>query len=105
MELLRGTLALLILQTLSDGPLHGYGIASAIRQSTHDKLQVQDGVLYPALKKLEAEGLVESGWGYTDSGREARWYELTPKGRKRLKAERALWEEYVHAMDLVLRKV
>jgi transcriptional regulator len=105
MELLRGTLDLLILAMLRDGPLHGYGIASAIRRSTRSMLAVQDGVLYPTLKKLEARGILKAAWGITESGREARYYELTAKGRKRLAAAEEDWKSYVRAMALALRSV
>jgi DNA-binding PadR family transcriptional regulator len=82
MELLRGTLDLLILAMLRDGPLHGYGIASAIRRSTRSMLAVQEGVLYPTLKKLEARGILKAAWGFTESGREARYYEIDGEGQK-----------------------
>jgi PadR family transcriptional regulator, regulatory protein PadR len=102
MELLRGTLDLLILKTVSRAPLHGYGIASAIRTSTGDLLNVQEGVLYPTLRKLEARKALRSEWGYTETGRQARYYELTAKGRRELHAQNAEWQLYVHAMQLAL---
>jgi transcriptional regulator len=105
MELLRGTLDLLILKTVSWAPLHGYGIASAIRDSTGGLLQVQEGVLYPTLRKLEKRGQLSSEWGYTETGREARYYELTREGRGSLRAQERDWRQYVHAMQLALRQV
>jgi transcriptional regulator len=105
MELLRGTLDLLILKTVSWAPLHGYGIAMAIRESTGALLQVQEGVLYPTLRKLEKRGLLSSEWGFTETGREARYYELTREGRRSLRAQERDWQQYVHAMQLALRQV
>ena len=103
MELMRGTLDLLILKTVSWQPLHGYAIATAIRQSTQEILQVQEGVLYPTLRKLEAKGLLSSEWGFTESGREARYYTLTRAGRSAMRAQERDWELYVHAMQLALK--
>jgi transcriptional regulator len=105
MELLRGTLDLLILKTVSWAPLHGYGIAMAIRESTGGLLQVQEGVLYPTLRKLEKRRLLSSEWGFTETGREARYYELTREGRRSLRAQERDWQQYVHAMQLALREV
>jgi transcriptional regulator len=102
MELLRGTLDLLIMKTVSRGPLHGYGIAAAIRSSTEELLTVQEGVLYPTLRKLEARGALHSEWGFSETGREARYYELTAQGRKELKVQEKDWRLYVHAMQLAL---
>ena len=102
MELLRGTLDLLILKTVGRGPLHGYGIAAAIRTSSEELLNVREGVLYPTLRKLEARGSLRSEWGCSETGREARYYELTAQGRKELKAEERDWRQYVHAMQLAL---
>jgi PadR family transcriptional regulator, regulatory protein PadR len=105
MDLLRGTLELLILNAVRAGPLHGYGIARAIEQSTRAVLRVQEGVLYPSLRKLEARGLLAAEWGSTESGRSARFYTLTRKGRTQLRQQERGWRAYVHAMDLALRKV
>jgi transcriptional regulator len=105
MELMRGTLDLLILKTVSlGGNIHGYAIATAIRDSTRDVLQVQEGVLYPALRKLERQGLLDSEWGYTETGREARFYELTRAGRAALRQQEREWNDYVQAMRLALRQ-
>lgn len=102
LELLKGTLDVLVLKTLSWGPLHGYGVSRAIRAATDDLLNVEEGALYPALRRLEARGLVEASWGRTDTGREARFYTLTPAGTEALEAEMATWDRYVAAMARVL---
>ena len=86
-DLLQGTLDLLILRSLGSVPNHGYGIAARIHQLSDDELRVEEGSLYPALYRLEEQGLVESEWGVTDSGRRARFYRLTSAGRDRLGAE------------------
>ena len=105
MDLLRGTLDLLILNAVRDGPVHGYGIARAIEQSTRAVLRVQEGVLYPSLRKLESRRLLRAEWGSTESGRTARFYALTGKGRAQLRQQERGWRAYVRAMDLALRRV
>ena len=102
LELLKGTLDVLILKTLSWGPLHGYGVSKSIREATADAFQVEEGALYPALRRLEKRGLVEAEWGVTDTGREARFYRLTDAGRKALETELRSWARYVEAMGRVL---
>ena len=102
LALLKGTLDVLILQTLSRGALHGYGISRWIRERTGQEFQVEEGALYPALRRLEKRGLVEAGWGTTDTGREARFYELTAAGRAELASEVRTWHRYVEAMGRVL---
>lgn len=102
LELLKGTLDVLVLKTLSWGPLHGYGVSKAIRDSTADALQVEEGALYPALRRLEKRGLVEAEWGTTDTGREARFYRLTADGERALETEVRSWARYVEAMGDVL---
>ena len=102
MELLKGTLDVLILKTLSWGARHGYGVSKVIRDVTGDALQVEEGALYPALRRLEKRGLVEAEWGVTDTGREAKFYALTGKGRDVLEAEVTSWGRYVEAMGKVL---
>jgi transcriptional regulator len=102
MELLRGTLDLLILTCVSRGPMHGYGIASVIRETTRELLVVQEGVLYPTLRKLEAGGLLTSEWRPTETGRQARYYELTRKGRSHLAARERDWRAYVQAVELLV---
>jgi len=102
LELVKGTLDVLILRTLSWGRLHGYGISKAIRESSREAFLVEEGALYPALRRLEAKGFVEGEWGTTDTGREARFYRLTPAGERQLEEELRVWGEYVEAMGRVL---
>ena len=99
---LYGTLALLILKTLHDGPLHGLDVARRIRGRTEGVLEVEEGALYPALHRLERDGLVTASWGVSDRGRRAKFYELTRKGRGRLERERAEWIEHTRAVSRVL---
>lgn len=102
LELLKGTLDVLILKTLNGGAMHGYGISRWIREATQDAFRVEEGALYPALRRLEKRGLVEASWGVTDTGREARFYDLTPAGRAELSSELSSWHRYVQAMGRVL---
>ena len=102
LDLLRGTLDVLILKTLHDAPLHGYGISRSLRDATRNDFDVEDGALYPALRRLEKRGYVESEWGITDTGREAKFYRLTPEGRAELEAGVTAWHRYVSAMARVL---
>jgi transcriptional regulator len=101
-ELLQGTLDLLILKAISLGPLHGYGILLRIQQVSRDKLQIQQGSLYPALYRLEHQGLVTSEWGESDNNRRAKYYRLTTPGRRRLQEELAYWHRLSEAISLVL---
>ena len=101
-ELLQGTLDLLILKAISLGPLHGYGVLLRIQQISRDKLQVQQGSLYPALYRLEHQGLIVSEWGESDNNRKAKFYKLTPAGRRRLQEELAYWKRLSAAIGLVL---
>jgi transcriptional regulator len=101
-ELLQGTLDLLILKTLSWGPTHGYGVARWIQQTTADVLRVEEGSLYPALHRLERAGAVASEWGASENNRRARWYRLTPAGEQRLRAELATWATFTGAVAKVL---
>ncbi len=103
MDLLKGTLDVLILKTLSAGPLHGYAISRSIARTTDDELQVEEGALYPALRRLEKRGLIRGRWDVTESGREARFYSVTAAGARRLTDEVGRWETYVRAMGRVLR--
>jgi len=103
MDLLRGTLDVLILKTLSWGSLHGYGVSKSIRRQTDETLDVEEGALYPALRRLEKRGLVQADWGLTDTGREAKFYTLTDAGREQLEHELRSWSRYVEAMSRVLR--
>jgi PadR family transcriptional regulator PadR len=102
LDVLRGTLDLLILRTLSWGPMHGLAVLRRIEDRTHGALQIEDGALYPALHRLEQKGWLESDWGYTDAGRHARFYRLTAAGRRHLTAELSRWDRYTKAVSLVL---
>jgi transcriptional regulator len=102
LDLLKGTLDVLILRTVSGGMLHGYGVWKAILQASGEVFDVEEGALYPALRRLEQKGLLAASWGRTESGREARFYTLTAAGRERLAAEVENWERYAEAMGRVL---
>src|ERR1700733_4548380 len=104
-ELLQGTLDVLILQTLLPGPIHGHAIAKHIQRTSEELLQVETGSLYPALHRLEAKGWVAASWELSEKGKRARFYQLTPLGRKQLAAERSKWEAFSRAMGLVLNPV
>ena len=101
-DLLQGTLDLLILRTLAPGPLHGWGIAQRIRQRSQEVLQVNQGSLYPALHRLEQQGVLTATWGSTDSNRQAKFYALTVAGRRRLDDETANWTRMTTAIGRVL---
>ena len=101
-ELLQGTLDLLILQTLQWGPQHGYGISQAIRLGSGEVLQVETGSLYPALHRLEREGWIRSEWKLSDNNQRVKEYQLTATGKKQLAAERSRWELLVQAITGVL---
>ena len=101
-ELLPGTLDLLILKAVSLGQLHGYGVLLRIEQITGGSLQVQQGALYPALYRLEHQGLIESEWGTSDNNRRAKFYRLTAAGRGRLREEMASWKRLADAIALAL---
>ena len=103
LDLLQGTLDLLILRTLQTGPQHGWAISERIQQVSSDVLQVQQGSLYPALHRLEDRGWIASFWGTSENNRRARYYRLTPKGRKQLVAQTSRWDEIVRAVNRVLR--
>jgi len=103
MELMRGTLDLMILRTLLPGPSHGHAIAKHIQRTTDDLLQVETGSLYPALYRLEANGWVAAAWEKSDKGKRARYYRITPQGRKQLAAEHSKWEQFVRAMGVLLK--
>jgi PadR family transcriptional regulator PadR len=102
LRLLKGTLDVLILKTLGWGPAHGYAISRWIRQSSEDDLRIEEGALYPALRRLEERGWIASEWKLSDAGREARIYELTPAGRRAVRDEIAAWQRYVTAFARVL---
>jgi transcriptional regulator len=101
--LLPGTLDMLVLKTLTRGSLHGYGIAQYIQQVTDDVLQVEEGSLYPALQRLQIKGWVTSEWAQTENNRRARYYMLTPLGRKQLVAEKANYERLIEAIAQVMK--
>jgi transcriptional regulator len=99
LTVVQGTLELLVLRTLgARSPLHGFAILDWIRETTNDALLVEDGALYPALRRMEKRGWLESAWGISEKGRRARYYELTAAGRKALARETARWERYVAAV-------
>ena len=104
-DLLQGTLDMLVLQTLRIAPAHGYTIARVIGQRSDAFLQVEQGSLYPALNRLEDRGWVDSYWATSENNRRARYYQLTPKGRRQLLHEREQWRQLVHAIGLVMRPV
>ncbi len=101
-DLLPGTLDLLILQTLARKPLHGYGIAQAIKRASDDVLTVEEGSLYPALQRLLVQGWVKAEWKMTETNRRARYYTLTPAGRKQLGLELSQYEQMIAAIGRVL---
>lgn len=103
LELLKGTLDIVILKTLETGPRHGYGISRWVRDATGEDLSIDEGALYPALRRLEKRGFVESEWGVSDTGRDAKFYRLTRDGRAELESAVDNWERYVSAMSRVLR--
>ncbi|MCI0432518.1 MAG: PadR family transcriptional regulator [Gemmatimonadetes bacterium] len=103
MDLLKGTLDVLVLRSLAAGPRHGYAVARWIRTASRDVLVVEDRALYLALHRLEARGDVGSEWGTSENGRRARYYRLTRSGRRRLGAEEAKWTKYADAVFRVLR--
>jgi len=102
-ELLQGTLDLLILKTLTAGPMHGYSIAQRIQQRSDDILVVEEGSLYPCLYRMEEKGWIAAEWGKSDNNRRAKFYSLTRAGRKQLQEETAIWERVHRAITLVLQ--
>ena len=102
MALVQGTLDLLVLRTLAGGAIHGYGIATQVHQQTAGELAIEDAALYQALHRLDRQGLVDAEWRPSENNRRARYYELTPAGRKRLRDEIANWRRYARAVDAVL---
>jgi PadR family transcriptional regulator, regulatory protein PadR len=101
-DLLQGTLDMLILKVVALGPVHGYGISQRIRQISKDVLNVQQGSLYPALHRLEKRGWLVAEWGESENGREAKFYQLSRQGRKQLSKEEATWERLAEAIRLIL---
>ncbi len=104
-QLLPGTLFLLILKSLARGPLHGYGIAKRIKNASDNGLEIEDGSLYPALNRLLVKGWVQAEWGTSENNRKARFYRLTPEGRKQLLSEARDFEKLVKSIQLVMRTV
>lgn len=102
LELIRGTLDVLILKSLAWGPLHGYAITSLIHRQTDEALLVEEGTLYPALWRLENKGLVEAEWGLSENNRKAKFYRLTSEGRRHLRQETKTWEAYAAAVGKML---
>ena len=101
-DLLQGTLDLLILRTLSARPQHGHAIAKHIRHTSEELLKVETGSLYPALHRLEAKGWISAEWALSDKGKRARYYQLTANGRGQLKSEQSKWQVFARAMGLIL---
>jgi transcriptional regulator len=102
-ELLHGTLETLILRTVAGGARHGYGIARWLEEATGDDLQIQEGSLYPALYRLELRGFLQAEWGTSEIGRKAKFYRITPQGRKQLAASTAEWARFARAVSRVLQ--
>jgi PadR family transcriptional regulator PadR len=102
-DLLQGTLDMLILKIVALGPVHGYGISLRIRQISKKVLQVQQGSLYPALHRLEKRGWLTAEWGESENGRQAKFYKLSPKGRKQLQAEESNWERLAQAVKQIMQ--
>jgi PadR family transcriptional regulator len=105
LDLLQGTLDMLVLKAVSLGPLHGYGVLIRIQQISQNRLEIQQGSLYPALYRLEHEGLIDSEWGESDNKRKARFYRLTAAGRRRLERETNKWNEFAGVVAVILNTV
>jgi transcriptional regulator len=102
LELVRGTLDLLILKALSWGPMHGLAVLRWLEQVTQARLQIEEGALYPALHRMEQKGWLDGEWGITDKNRKAKYYRLTRQGRRQLEAELNRWSRYTEAVSLVI---
>lgn len=105
LELLQGTLDLLVLRTLGWGPMHGYTVARLIKERSNNVFLVEEGALYPALHRLERKGWIESEWGLSENNRKAKFYQLTVRGRAALRSELAEWNRYTKAVAGVLQPV
>ena len=103
LPLVQGTLDLLVLRTLASGPMHGYGIATAVHERTGGDLAIEDAALYQALHRLDRKGLIDAEWGPSENNRRARYYTLTTAGRTRLREETANWRRYSRAVEALLR--
>src|SRR3954462_10201468 len=102
LALVRGTLDLFVLKTLSWGPMHGLAVLQWIERTTGERLQIEEGALYPALHRMEDRAWIEAGWGHTEAGRRAKFYRLTTLGRRQLTAELAKWNAYSEAAAMLL---
>ena len=102
LDLVRGTLDLMVLKALSWGPMHGLATLRWIERATNDRLQIEEGALYPALHRMEQRGWLAAEWGYTDANRKAKYYRLTTAGRKQLATELSRWSRYTEAVGLLL---
>jgi len=105
LDLVRGTLDLLVLKTLARGPLHGLAVMRWIEQTTQQELQIEEGALYPALHRMEEKGWLDAEWGYTERNRKAKFYRLTATGRKQLAAQLSRWTRYTRVVGLVIEAV
>jgi len=103
LELMQGTLDLLVLKALIFGPRHGYAVARWVRDTTDDDLKIEEGALYTALHRMEKRRWLESEWGLSDSNRKAKYYQLTPQGRRQLRVQTDLWTRYAQAVFKVLQ--
>jgi PadR family transcriptional regulator, regulatory protein PadR len=101
-DVLQGTLDMLVLKALTWGPMHGYSILAWLRRTTDDELRLEDAALYPALHRMEARGLIDAEWGVSQNNRKAKFYRLTAKGRRALRAEAASWDRYVNVIGKVM---
>lgn len=102
LDLVRGTLDLMVLKVLSWGPMHGLAALRWIERVTGDRLQIEEGALYPALHRMEQRGWLDAAWGYTEANRKAKFYRLTPRGRKQLTSEVSRWSRYTEAVGFVI---
>jgi len=102
LDLVRGTLDLLILKALSRGPMHGLAVLRWIEATTRDALQIEEGALYPALHRMEEKGWLDADWGFTERNRKAKFYRLTAAGRKHRASEVSRWQRYTHVVGLVI---
>jgi PadR family transcriptional regulator, regulatory protein PadR len=102
-SILKGAMDLLILKALSWGPMHGYGVSHWIRQVTEDTFEIQEGVLYPALHRLEEKGWIDSEWGVSENNRQAKYYTLAPLGRRQLRHELSTWARFAEAVGKIVQ--
>ena len=101
-DLVQGTLDMLVLKALTWGPMHGYSVLAWLRDTTDGDLRIEDAALYPALHRMEGRGLIESDWGLSENNRKAKYYRLTAKGRRELRSEAATWSRYVSVIAKVM---